>query len=66
MFRVVTDLTVKDFHLLVRLKVFNTGQMNQTVFAYRCYEDAPLRYTGIENYESLTHYELYDIMVARE
>jgi hypothetical protein len=25
----VTGLTVQDFHLLVRLKVFNTEQMNQ-------------------------------------
>jgi hypothetical protein len=34
---------VQDFHLLVRLKVFNTGQMNQAVFAFRRYEDASLR-----------------------
>ena len=26
---------VNDFHLLVRLKVFNTEQMNQAVFAFR-------------------------------
>ena len=29
LFQTVTGLTVKDFHLLVRLKVFNTEQMNQ-------------------------------------
>ena len=29
LFLAVTGLTVKDFHLLVRLKVFNTEQMNQ-------------------------------------
>ena len=34
---------VKDSHLLVRLKVFNTEQMNQAVFAFRRYEDASLR-----------------------
>ena len=28
LFLAVTGLTVKDFHLLVRLKVFNTEQMN--------------------------------------
>jgi hypothetical protein len=28
----------KDFHLLVRLKVFNTEQMNQAVFAFRRYK----------------------------
>jgi hypothetical protein len=32
LFETVTGLTVKDFHLLVRLKVFNTEQMNQAVF----------------------------------
>jgi hypothetical protein len=34
------------FHLLVRLKVFNTRQMDQAVFTFRRYEDASLRYTG--------------------
>jgi len=33
LFLAVTGLTVKDFHLLVQLKVFNTEQMNQAVFA---------------------------------
>ena len=51
LFLAVTGLTVKDFHLLVRLKVFNTEQMNQAVFAFRRYEDASLRYTGIESHE---------------
>ena len=62
----VTGLTVKDFHLLVRLKVFNTEQMNQAVFAFRRYEDASLRYTGLESHPGLTHYGLYDTVVARE
>ncbi len=66
LFRTVTGLTVKDFHLLVRLKVFNTEQMNQAVFAFRRYEDASLNYTGIESHEGLTHYGLYDTVVARE
>ena len=66
LFLIVTGLTVKDFHLLVRLKVFNTEQMNQAVFAFRRYEDASLRYTGIESHEGLTHYGLYDTVVARE
>ena len=64
LFLAVTGLTVKDFHLLVRLKVFNTEQMNQAVFAFRRYEDASLRYTGIESHEGLTHYGLYDTVVA--
>ncbi len=66
LFETVTGLTVKDFHLLVGLKVFNTEQMNQAVFAFRRYENASLRYTGIESHEGLTHYGLYDTVVARE
>ncbi|TAJ91695.1 MAG: restriction endonuclease [Gammaproteobacteria bacterium] len=66
LFLAVTGLTVKDFHMLVRLKVFNTEQMNQAVFAFRRYEDASLRYTGIESHPGLTHYGLYDTVVARD
>ena len=66
LFLTVTGLTVADFHLLVRLKVFNTERMNEAVFAFRRYEEASLRYTGIESHEGLTHYGLYDTVVARE
>ena len=66
LFLAVTGLTVKDFHLLVGLKVFNTEHMNQAVFAFRRYEDASLRYTGIESHKGLTHYGLYDTVVGRE
>jgi len=66
LFLAVTGLTVKDFHLLVRLRVFNTEQMNQAVFAFRRYEDASLRYTGIESHPGLAHYGLYDTVVAKE
>jgi hypothetical protein len=66
LFLAVTGLTVKDFHLLVQLNVFNTEQMNQAVFAFRRYEDASLRYTGIESHRGLTHYGLYDTVVARD
>jgi len=41
-------------------------QMNQAVFALRRYEDASLRYTGIDSHPGLTHYGLYDTVVARE
>jgi hypothetical protein len=64
LFLAVTGLTVEDFHLLVSLRVFNTEQMNQAVFAFRRYEDASLRYTGIESHPGLTHYGLYDTVVA--
>jgi hypothetical protein len=66
LFLAVTGLTVRDFHLLVRLKVFNTEQMNQAVFAFRRYEDASLRYTGIESHDGLTHHGLYDTVVAKD
>ncbi len=66
LFRTVTGLTINDFHLLVRLKVLNTEQMNQAVFAFRRYEDASLRYTGIESHPGLTRYGLYDTVVARD
>ena len=57
---------MKDFHLLVRLRVFNTEHMNAAVFAFRRYEDASLRYTGIESHDELRHYGLYDTVVAKE
>lgn len=66
LFLAVTGLTVADFHLLVRLRVFNTEQMNAAVFAFRRYEDASLRYTGIESHAGLSHYGLYDTVVARD
>lgn len=66
LFKTVTGLTVEDFNLLVELKVFNTEQMNQAVFAFRRYEDASLRYTGLESHDGLTHIGLYDTVVAKE
>ena len=36
------------------------------VFYPSCYEDASLRYTGIESHEGLAHYGLYDTVVAKE
>ena len=66
LFCTVTGLKVQDFHLLVRLRVFNTEQMNGAVFAFRRYEDASLRYTGISSHDGLTHVGLYDTVVAKE
>lgn len=66
LFLAVTGLTVADFHLLVKLRVFNTEQMNQAVFAFRRYEDASLRYTGISSHAGLTTIGLYDTVVVRE
>jgi hypothetical protein len=66
LFLTVTGLTVQDFHLLVGLRVFNTEHMNQAVFAFRRYEDASLRYTGLESHKGLTHFGLYDTVVAKD
>jgi hypothetical protein len=65
LFRTVTGLTVSDFNLLVDLKVFNTERMNAAVFAFRRYEDASLRYTGIDSHEGLTRVGGYDTVVAK-
>ena len=64
LFKGVTGLTVQDFDLLVSLGVFNSGHMNQAVFAFRRYEDASLSYTGIDSHVELRHYGLYDTVVA--
>jgi hypothetical protein len=66
LFSTVTGLSVKDFQLLVQLKVFNTEQMNQAVFAFRRYEDASLRYTGIDSHVGLSRYGLFNTVVAIE
>lgn len=66
LFKAVTGLTVDDFNLLVSLNVFNSGHMNQAVFAFRRYEDSSLSYTGIDSHEGLHHSGLYDTVVARE
>ena len=66
LFRTVTGLTVADFDLLVRLKVFNTERMNAAVFAFRRYENASLRYTGLDSHEGLTHVGGYDTVMAIE
>lgn len=46
---VMRTVTVANFHLLVRLKVFNTEHMNHVVFAFRLYEDMSLSYSEIDN-----------------
>jgi len=66
LFSTVTGLSVAEFYLLVRLRIFNTEQMNQAVDGFRRYEDASLQYTGIKSHEGLRHYGLYDTVVAKE
>ena len=66
LFRTVTGLTVADFNLLVDLKVFNTERMNGAVFAFRRYEDASLRYTGIDSQVGVTRVGGYNTVLAKE
>jgi len=51
---------------LVQLNVFNTDHMNGAVFAFRRYEYSSLRHTGIDSHEGLTHYGLYNTVIARD
>ncbi len=39
--------------------------MNAVVFAFRRYDDASLRYTGIDNHEGLMHIGGYNTVVVK-
>jgi len=51
LFKKVTGLTVKDFKLLKSLGLFNSALMNDAVYKFKRYEDASLRYIGIDKHE---------------
>ena len=51
LFKKVTGLTMNDFNLLVSLKIFNSNLMDDAVYKFKRYEDASLKYTGIEKHE---------------
>lgn len=51
LFERVTGLTLKDFKLLVSLRLFNDALMNMAVLNFKRYEDASLSYTGIDKHE---------------
>lgn len=53
LFRKVTGLYVRDFHLLERLNVFNGALMNDAVFKFKRYEDNSFDYAG----EALNRYQ---------
>ena len=63
LFRKVTGLTVKDFELLVSIGVFNSGLMNDAVYKFKRYEDASLKYTGINKHED-EDVGLYDTVIS--
>ena len=65
LFKKVTGLTVKDFELLVSLGVFNSSLMNDAVYKFKRYEDASLRYIGINKHEG-EDVGLYDTVLRRK
>lgn len=53
LFQKVTGLTTADFERLVSLGVFNSALMNDAVWKFRRYEDASLRYMGVNRHKQL-------------
>lgn len=49
-----------------KITVSSSAVTAGSVFASRRYEDASLCYAGIDSHEGLTHYGLYDTVVARD
>jgi Type III restriction enzyme, res subunit./T5orf172 domain. len=65
LFKKVTGLTKLDFEVLVSLGVFNSALMNDAVYKFKRYEDASLRYTGIDKHEG-EDIGLYDTVITRK
>ena len=65
LFQKVTGLTTSDFEKLVSLGVFNAQLMNDAVWKFRRYEDASLRYMGVERHRPL-EIGLWDTALTEE
>ena len=65
LFQKVTGLTTADFERLVSLGVFNSQLMNDAVWKFRRYEDASLRYMGLERHRPL-EIGLWDTALTEE
>ncbi len=65
LFKKVTGLEVKDFELLVSLGVFNAALMNDAVYKFKRYEDASLRYIGINRHEG-EDVGLFDTVISSD
>jgi hypothetical protein len=65
LFKKVTGLSVKDFELLVSLGVFNSALMNDAVYKFKRYEDASLKYIGINRHEG-EDIGLFDTVLSRQ
>lgn len=66
LFKKVTDLSVKDFELLVSLGVFRDSVMNDAVYKFRLYEDALLECTGLNCHEYDSSVDLFDTTLSAE
>lgn len=65
LFQKVTGLKTSDFDRLVQLGLFNAQLMNDAVWKFRRYEDASLRYMGIERHRPI-QYGLWDTALTEE
>lgn len=65
LFKKVTGLTQKDFEMLVSLGVFNGALMNDAVYKFKRYEDASLRYAGIDKHPE-DNIGLYDTVISQK
>lgn len=65
LFQKVTGLTTMDFERLVNLGVFNSQLMSDAIWKFRRYEEASLRYMGIERHRP-TQYGLWDTTLTEE
>lgn len=65
LFQKVTGLTTEDFANLVALGVFNGPLMDDAVYKFRRYEDASLRYMGVERHRPLER-GLWDTTLSEE
>ncbi len=63
LFKKVTGIDVNDFDLLVSLGVFNSSLMNDAVYKFKRYEDASLKYTGVNKHEG-EGIGLYDTVLS--
>jgi len=65
LFKKVTNLTIKEFELLVSIGLFNSGLMNDAVYKFKRYEDSSLIYAGINKHEE-ENVGLYDTVISRD
>lgn len=48
LFREVTGITIPEFERINEIGMFNKARIDEAIFAFKCYEDSSLGYTGIE------------------